>query len=124
MPMYVTLAGKPVEAAYFYAIKDDKTRCAIDAYKGLSQADKAAGRQNPWQYDVFMAGTVRLFNEYVRDFAGRVAHGRFSPVNPHQKQRAFVHVEPHEVCVSCPYNGICRTTFTVGAQDMPRQEDC
>ena len=124
MPMYVTLVEKPVAAAYFYAIKDDKTRCAIDAYKGLSQADKAAGRQNPWQYDVFMAGTVRLFGEYVKDFATRVAHGRFSPVNPRQKQRAFVHVEPHEVCVSCPYNGICRTTFTVGARDMPRQEEC
>ncbi|MDE5615196.1 MAG: PD-(D/E)XK nuclease family protein [Treponemataceae bacterium] len=124
MPMYVTLAGKPVEAAYFYAIKDDDKRCAIDAYKGLSKAEKEAGRQNPRHYDVFMAGTVRLFGEYVRDFAARVAQGRFSPVNPRQKQRAFVHVEPHEVCAPCPYNGICRTTFTVGARDMPGQEDC
>lgn len=124
MPMYVTLVGKPVEAAYFYAIKGDDKRCAVDAYKGLSEAEKAAGRQNPWQYDVFTASTVRLFGAYVNDFADRVAHGRFSPVNPRKKQRAFVHVEPHEVCVSCPYNGICRTTFTVGARDIPGQEDC
>lgn len=124
MPMYVSLAGKPVEAAYFYAIKGDDKRCAVDDYKGLSQADQAAGRQNPWHYDVFMAGTVRLFGEYVKDFADRVAHGRFSPVNPRQKHRAFVHVEPHDVCAPCPYNGICRTTFTVGARDLPGQEDC
>ncbi|MCH5288281.1 MAG: PD-(D/E)XK nuclease family protein [Treponema sp.] len=118
MPMYVTLAGKPVEAAYFYAIANAERRCALDNCKGLPK-EQAADAQNPWCYETFMAQTVRLFGAYVTDFAARAAQGQFSPVNPVQKRGAFVHAEPYTVCAGCHCKGICRTTFTVGARDIP-----
>ena len=122
MPMYVTLAGKPVEAAYFYAIQDAKRTCAVDDFTGLSKEKMAAGVPNPKHSDVFTADTVAVFSAYVRDFAARVQESRFAPVVPAQKQGAFVHVEPYSVCAACHCKGMCRTTFTVGARDVARTE--
>ena len=118
MPMYVRLAETPVEAAYFYAIKDDRRVCAIDECAGLSKAAEDAGVENPRQYNVFTARTVRLFEDYASDFAARVHTARFEPVIPKQKQGAFVHAEPYVVCAGCAFKGICRTTFTVGERSI------
>ena len=140
MPMYVTLvknekirdaqketsdaAGtQRIEAAYFYAIKaskDSAKRAAIDEYKGLSTDKSAADGRNPYEYDVFCADTLPLFDRYADDFAARVQDCRFEPVNPEQKQGALVHVEPYSVCVKCDFKGICRTTFTIGERQQER----
>lgn len=121
MPMYVTLVANEkipegstiqVEAAYFYAIQDKDRRLAIDEYRGLAKnADTTVNLANAGD---FKDHTIALFKKYALDFSERVQKSDFTPVQPKQKQGAYVHVEPYKVCAGCTFKSICRTTFTVG----------
>ena len=129
MPMYITLVkdeliGKKsprIEAAYFYSIKGRKRLAVIDEYAGLSKDKAAAGMENPRHYKTFCDNTLRLFDDYVQDFARRIADGNLEPVVPRKKEGALVHTEPHSVCASCDFRSICRTTFTVGARELRKE---
>ena len=61
------------------------------------------------------------FDEYVQDFAARIANGHLEPIQPYQKQGAFVHTEPYVVCTACSFKHICRTTFTIGAKEVRKE---
>lgn len=128
MPMYVTLvqnerikrdSGIKIQAAYFYAIKDGKNLGVIDEYTGLPSGSPE-GAANNKSYGTFCDITLSSFGNYAKKFEESIGSSDFSPVNPADKMSALINVEPHRTCVQCDFKSICRTTFTVGAQEIAR----
>jgi hypothetical protein len=102
MPMYITLLQKnsntkEIDVARFYAIKDAKTRPAIDMNsKGKSQDD----------FEL----TMKEFEKYADKFEKITSSGNFVP--------ASNEVDIFKDCIKCNFKAVCRRHYETGKKGL------
>ena len=109
MPMYVTLweknnKGIPVAGAAFMSIKNKKV---VPVFGSFGPRSKGLSR-NSSQEEQGFDKVLSAFNSMAHEYAQSI------------RSMNFTHVKDvlYSVCVECPWNGVCRTIYSVSREAL------